>query len=159
MIALLPAYHETIVLSGQATITRKQLSLAISDKAFRQPNEKLLFFNGWIRENKFIISLRGQRINYFLPLVIGQIESAPSGCILFVDYKLFPTTRALMIVWTFLLLLGSMISVYYFKNALMPLGAAGLIALIHSVAWLNFKLQLRLTRDALHHTITQEIAS
>lgn len=153
MISILPAYHETIVLPNAAVDTFTKLSTATSGKAFRQPDEENFSFNGWVREKRFRIALRVFRVNHFLPLVIGQIEPTASGNILFVDYKLFPATRVLLTLWTILLIFGSVAGAYQSKNVLYLLGGLGLIVLIHAVAWSNFNLQLKLTRDALHRII------
>lgn len=153
MISILPAYHETIVLPYAALETYRRLSNATSGKAFRQPDENNYSFNGWVMDERFRIALRVFRVNHFLPLIIGQIESTASGNILFVDYRLFPATRALLTLWTILLILGSVAGAYQSGNIYFLLGGLGLIVLIHAVAWSNFKLQLKLTREALHRTI------
>jgi hypothetical protein len=153
VISILPAYHETIVLPYAATDTYKKLSTATSGKAFRQSNENSYSFNGWVKEKRFRIALRVFRVNHFLPLVIGQIEPTASGNILFVDYKLFPATRALLTLWTILLIFGCIAGAYQSKNVLYMLGGLGLVVLIHAIAWSNFNLQLKLTREALHRTI------
>ena len=154
MISLLPAYHETIVLPKGATQIYQTLSAATSNKPFIQSDEKELFFNGWVREGKFRLSLRVHRANNYLPLVIGQIESTSSGSILLVDYVLFPTTRLLLTLWTILLTLGSLIGSYQFKNILYLFGGLGIIILINAIVWSNFKLQLKPTREAIHHILS-----
>lgn len=115
-----------------------------------QPDERSLKFNGWVKEERFRISLRVHRANNYLPLVAGEIESTSGGSILFVDYRLFPTTRMMLLLWTLLLILGSLISSYQTKNVLYLAGGAAAIVLIHAIVWSNFKLQLDITRKALH---------
>lgn len=154
MITILPAYHETIVLPYPAEDTYQKLTTATSNKLFRQADEKNLSFNGWVQENRFRISIRVQRVNHFIPLVIGQIEPTHGGSIVFVDYRLFPTTRLLLILWTILLTLGSAAGYYQFKHITYFVGGLGIILLIHLIAWSNFKLQLEVTRNALHRVIT-----
>ena len=154
MISLLPAFHETIV-APQAGATIYQALLGItSNKPFLQADEKNLYFNGWVKEDRFRISLRQQRANHYLPLVLGQIESTSSGSILLVDYKLVPTTRLLLTLWTIILTLGSITVSFQSKNILYLLGGAVIILLIHAIVWSNFKLQLKSTRDALHHVLS-----
>ena len=151
MISLLPAYHETIVLPHPAAEVYNTLAASTSNKPFIQSDEQVLFFNGWVKEGRFRLSLRVHRANHYLPLVFGQIESTSSGSILFIDYKLFPTTRLLLTFWTLLLLLGSVFSAYQTRNILYLGGGTAIIALIHTIVWSNFKLQLKPTRTALHH--------
>ena len=154
MISLLPAFHETIVLPQEATKVFQKLSTTTSNKPFIQSDEKSLFFNGWVKEEKFRISLRVHRANNYLPLVIGQIESTSSGSILLVDYVLFPTIRLLLTLWTILLMLGSVIGSYQTKNILYLLGGILIIVVIHAIVWSNFNLQLKPTREALHNVLS-----
>lgn len=126
------------------------LEEATSDKPFIQSNEKTLLFNGWIKEDRFRISLRVHRANNYIPLVIGQIESTRSGSILLVDYKLFPTTRFLLLFWTIVLLFGSIFATYQTDNLLYLIGGVFFITLIYSIVRSNFMLQLKPTREALH---------
>ena len=154
MISLLPAFHETIVLPSVASKIFQTLSAATSNKPFQQSDEKNLFFNGWVKEEKFRISLRVHRANNYLPLVIGQIEFTSTGSILLVDYVLFPTIRLLLTLWTILLTLGSLITSYQAKNILYLVGGFGIIVLIHAIVWSNFKLQLKPTRQALHRILS-----
>lgn len=155
MISLLPAHHETIVLPHPAESMNDIIAAATSNKPFRQSDESKLFFNGWVQENRFRLSLRGQRANHYLPLVIGHIESTSSGCILFIDYKLFPTTRLLLTLWTVLLTLGSIMASYQLKNMLYLGGGGAGILLLYAIAWSNFRLQLKPTREAFHRLLNQ----
>lgn len=154
MISLLPAHHETLVLPHQAEVMCKVIAAATSNKPFRQPDESTLSFNGWVKENRFRLSLRGQRANHYLPLVIGQIEATSSGSILFMDYKLFPTTRLLLTGWTVLLILGSLMASYQLKNIFYFLGGGCGIFLLHAIAWSNFRLQLKPTREVFHRLLS-----
>jgi hypothetical protein len=122
-----------------------------------QPDEQNLKFNGWVKEQRFRISHRVQRANNYLPLVVGEIESTSSGCILFIDYRLFPTMRMLLILWTILLTLGSLIFSYQTKNIVYLAGAVAAIGFIHAVVWSNFNLQLDITRKALHQLLIENI--
>ena len=155
MTSLLPAHHETIVLAHPAKSIYEIIATATSNKPFLQSEESKLFFNGWVQENRFRLSLRGQRANHYLPLVIGHIESTSSGSILFIDYKLFPTTRLLLTLWTVLLTLGSIMASYQLKNMLYLGGGTAGIFLLYAIAWSNFLLQLKPTREAFHRLLTQ----
>jgi hypothetical protein len=154
VITLLPAFHETIVLPRKAEEVFHLLEDATSNKPFIQSDEQKLFFNGWVREDKFRVSLRVHRANNYLPLVVGQLEPTSSGSILLVDYKLFPTTRLLLVLWTIILILGSIFISFQTKNILYLLGGACIIILIHAIVWSNFNLQLKPTREALHSVLS-----
>jgi hypothetical protein len=154
VISLLPSYHETLVLPKPAVEVCQLLAGATSNRPFLQPDETTLYFNGWVNEKRFRISLRVRRANHYLPLVKGKIESSSSGCILFIDYGLFPTIRLLLTLWTILLILGSLVVYYQTKNFFFLLAGLGIIAVIHGIVWSNFKLQLLPTRDAFLRLLT-----
>jgi hypothetical protein len=150
VISLLPSDHETIVLPQTADSVFTKIYWATSDRPFLQPDEQKLMFNGWVKESRFRISLRVQRANNYLPLVAGTIEPTSSGCILFVDYRLFPTTRLMLVLWTILLTLGSLVFSYQTKNVIYLAAGVAAIGFIHAVVWSNFKLQLDITRKTLY---------
>jgi hypothetical protein len=153
VISLLPDHRETLVLPKPATVVYQILTAATSHKLFVQPDEKKLYFNGWVRETRFRISLRQRRANHYLPLVIGQIESTSTGCLLFLDYKLFPMTRLLLTLWTIFLVMGSFFVWYQTKTFfILPSGFA-IIILIHAIVRSNFSLQLKPTQEAMHNLL------
>jgi hypothetical protein len=154
VISLLPAFHETIVLPSTADKVFQLLENSTSNKPFIQSDEEKLFFNGWVKEEKFRLSLRVHRANNYLPLVIGQIESTSSGSILMIDYILFPTTRLLLTLWTILLVFGSVFASFQTKNILYLFGGLCIIGLIHAIVRSNFNLQLKPTREALHRLLS-----
>jgi len=153
VISLLPHHHETVVLPKPAHEVYQILAAATSHLAFFQSDEKKLHFNGWIKETRFRISLRQQRANHYIPLIIGQIEATSTGCLLFLDYKLFPMTRLLLTLWTILLVLGSLTVWYQAKNIfILPSGLA-ILLLIHFIVRANFSLQLKLAQKTLHNLL------
>lgn len=143
-----------MVLPKPAAEVYQILAASTSHKVFVQPDERNLFFNGWVKEDRFRLSLRQRRANHYLPLVIGQIESTSSGCLLFLDYKLFPTTRLLLTLWTILLILGSVSVWFQTKNIWFLPGGFTFIATMHAIVWSNFKLQLKPTQEALYRLLT-----
>lgn len=153
MISLLPHHHETVVLPKPANEVYQILYSATSHNLFVQADENKLFFNGWVRETRFRISLRQQRANHYVPLITGQIESTSTGCLLFLDYKLFPMTRLLLTLWTLLLSMGSLAVWYQTKNIFVLPSGIGIITLILFVAHSNFSLQLKLTQTSLHNIL------
>src|SRR5690554_5450068 len=48
-------------------------------------------FNGQVGQNRFQLSLVIKRADTFLPLIKGKMEPTRSGCILFLNYSLFPS--------------------------------------------------------------------
>lgn len=84
---------------------------------------------------------------------MGKVDSTTSGCLITLDYRLFPVTRLLLQAWSVLLVAGGIIALYPFQNYLASLAAVATLILIHIVAWSNFRIQLRLTREAIHRVV------
>ena len=82
------------------------------------------------------------------------MERTSSGSILLMDYKLFPTTRLLLTLWAVLLTLGSIIASFQLKNILYLVAGSAGIFLLYAIAWSNFRLQLKPTREAFHRLLT-----
>jgi hypothetical protein len=148
---LLPHKTETFVvacsqrefLSSLQKATSKNIRFQNADKNHEQ------LFVGWIQRNKFRISLKLNRPNNFVPLVIGQCEATSSGCIIFVKFTLFPFTRMHLIFWTMFVLIMGVILFFQYKSYLLLLAATCIMGLIHWIAWANFSLQLKHTRKRL----------
>jgi hypothetical protein len=143
-----------MVLPKPAAEVYQILTDATSHRLFVQPDEQNLYFNGWVRETRFRISLRQRRANHYLHLVIGQIETTSTGCLLFLDYKLFPMTRLLLTLWTIFLILGSLVVWYQTKNIFVLPSGLVIIILIHAIVRSNFSLQLKPTQEAMHNLLT-----
>ena len=69
------------------------------------------------------------------------------------SYRLFPVIRLLVYGWTFLLITGCAIAVLAFHHYAAALGGVAVLVLIHFVVRTNFRMQLKLTRDAIHHVV------
>jgi len=149
VITLLQPYRETLVLPEDASTVQQRLANATSNQPFDQPHEPVLVFNGWVKEDRFRITLRARRANHFAALVVGQLEASSNGCILLLRYSLFPNTRWMLNFWTILILLGAVIGWVQFHRFIVPAVAAASLAVIYFVAWSNFKIQQRLTREAV----------
>lgn len=153
MISLLPSYEETLVLPRNVHDPYQRLAASTSNKPFLQPDEEILLFAGWVKPDRFRISLRTRRPNYFLPLVIGRLEESSTGCILLLRYVLFPTTRVLIQLWTLLVILISAMAGNAYHKPLLGLMGIGMLVLVYLVAWANFRIQLRFTRDTIQRVV------
>lgn len=154
MTTLLPTYKETLVIPRPAEEVLQQLANSTSNQAFLQPHEPILLFNGWVREDRFRISVRARRANHFMPLAIGHLETSSTGCILLISYSLFPTIRLLLNLWTILIVLGGTMGLFYFKSFFVPLIATTLLVLIYYVTWSNFNIHLQPFRKSLHRLLS-----
>jgi hypothetical protein len=146
VISLLPAIRETIVLPLAAEIVFERLSASTSNQI---PISKGILFSGWVRLDRFRISLRQRRPSNYAPIVVGIIEPTSNGCILFVDYKLVPSMRVFIMFWTLLIVLGSLVSGLQFKNIAYTFAGLAILGFIYWIVWSNFKLQIKPAHQAL----------
>lgn len=148
MINLLPSHDETLVLPLSAEevfnrfsrVTRNDLA-AVQDKS--------ILFSGWVKEDRFRISLKVSRPNNFLALIKGRIESTSSGCLIFIDYQLFPTTKLFVSFWLLLTILFAVAIGFQYSSYWYSLGGLAIAICIYLITWSNFNLQLNLARTAL----------
>lgn len=150
MISLLPSYHETIVIPRSQEEVYELISAASTNKPFLQLDESRLFFNGWVRRNRFRLSLRTQRLTHYSPLMIGKIETTSNGCILFLEYKLFPNIRAIVTLSAILVISVMLFFYYQTRQLAFPLGGLFLLGAVFFIIRSNFMLQLRPLRDAMY---------
>ena len=104
--------------------------------------EHPFLFNGWVKKDKFSISLKVARPQNFLPVMNGNIEETSAGSIIFVKYRLFPTSTAFLLFWSVITLLMAVffgyIGRYVFAGISIALGISN-----YAVAVANFKIQVR----------------
>jgi len=104
---------------------------------------------GWVKDRHFQVALRARRPNGFSPVATGRIENTSSGCLVFLDYQLMPSTRFYLSLWSLIALLSGIITAFHYKNLLLCLAALGILAFINGTAWANFHLHLKV----LHNTL------
>ena len=106
-------------------------------------------FYGYVYDTHFQIALRNMRLMSFNPLVQGKIESTHSGCIVFLDFRLFILSRILLLFWTGFIIVAA-IGITFVKGDLwFLLYASILLGLMHGIAWANFRLQIHPTKSAI----------
>ena len=150
MSALVPTFHETIVLARSIKDIRERLA-AITSNDIHPPDSP--WFTGWVLEDRMRLVLRASRPGPYAPVVKGQLEETSTGCILFLRFSLMPNMEWMLRFWYAVLLVGSLSFTYLTKQ---PLGVvAGLLTavLIWFVVRSNFYLHLRPLRDAIHRAI------
>lgn len=104
---LLPFHSETLVsaLSKEEVLghlIRVTREVNFLDDRTRQ--DAKIRFNGMVGREGFRISRAISKGDSFLPLMTGEVESTPRGCIIFVRYRLFPTTLFFLAFWSIVLL-------------------------------------------------------
>lgn len=128
-------------------LEKSTANTVVWDQEYKIASDKV--FYGFVHKGNFQLALRNMRLLAFTPMMYGKIEGSPSGSIVFLNFKLFVLTRALLIFWSFfLIIVGSFMSIIQ-SNHQPILGALGIMLLFHLIAWANFKQQLKPMRTAL----------
>jgi hypothetical protein len=146
VIRLLPAYDETFVL----TLSSDEVMRRIHDvTSMTVETDRPIFFNGWVKGERFKIALRHKRPSSYNPLISGRAEGTSQGTILFMRYQLMPNLKLMLMFWLMLIALGSLIISFQYKNILYLLGGVGVNALLYWIVRSNFQLQRQEARRAL----------
>jgi hypothetical protein len=107
-----PEKNETLVLP----LSRAQVCNVLDknirplEKGYRRYDPAFLF-NGWIKKEKFCISRLIRHPDNFLPLINGHIDATSRGSLLYLRYRLFPSTLYFLIFWS---ILTVMMAVFFF---------------------------------------------
>jgi len=149
-VTLLPGHYETFVLVQPLGVVMDKISKATTSKMLLQNQEAGHFvFTGWSQGDRFRISLKITRPNNYIPLIVGKVEQTSTGYLVFVNYKLFPITRLFLVFWSLFIALAGIVTTYQYQAFIYGLIAASIITFTHWIVWSNFKIQLKLTRQAL----------
>ena len=144
----MPSHDETLVLPLSADeMFRKFSNVTSNDLA--SAHDPSILFSGWVKEDRFRISLKVSRPNNFLALIKGRIESTSSGCLIFIDYQLFPTTKLFVSFWLLLTCLFSIAVGFRYSSFWYSLGGLAIAICIYLITWSNFNLQLNMARTEL----------
>jgi multidrug transporter EmrE-like cation transporter len=148
VISLLPSQSETLVLPLSAKAVFAKFSSATrNDLAALQ--DKSIVFSGWVKQDRFRVSVKINRPNNFLALIKGRIESTSSGSLVFLEYQLFPTTRLLVTFWLLFTLLFTAIVSFQFSSSYYLFSGLAVALGIYLITWSNFKIQRNIAREIL----------
>lgn len=149
-VTILPHFQETVISTQPSEYVISKIDAATSSKLLLQTqHDPTYLFTGWVREGRFRISLKINRPNNYLPLVIGNVEPTSNGCIIFLSYRLFPTTKMFLIFWNLFVLIVGITAGYRYQTLLYGVLGILLVVFIQWIAWSNFNLQLKKTRELL----------
>ena len=155
---LWPTEQETIVLPVSAQEAAERLQNATQPPAQSEellaPFQSDYTFNGTVTSRSFRLSRKVTRPNNFLPFVSGTIETTSQGCLVFVRYRLFTVTVVFLAFWSTVTIgFAWYLSMYeqLYHYAVLSLGIGGLN---YTVALLNFKKQLTISRRLLHEVLS-----
>jgi hypothetical protein len=150
---LLPQKKETLIVAHDWDVVLQRLTEVTTHQVnYAGSAPKILA--GWIKDDRFQLLIRQRRMNSFTPVVEGKIDPTSTGCLIFLHYRLLPVTRMYLILWTIIAFVSGIFLAFYFADILLGLGALGIIALIHGIAWANFKIHF----IPLHKVIFEVLA-
>lgn len=104
-------------------------------------------FNGNLEKDRFRISLMIKKADSFLPLIKGNIESTPSGSILFLEYSLFPGSVFFLGFWSTVSILLGMVFGFLVDKPLLALISVTLGIGNYWFAWSHFKRKIKISQE------------
>ena len=148
----IPKKTETLVLPSSSTDLIKNLEEIVyttqnkQDGVSEKDNQR---FIGTIEDNAFVLSLKLNKADNFIPLIRGNIEDTSKGSIVFLKYTLFKSTRMFLGFWTILIFLLSFLLIV-FQDKPMYGSIALLVSLAnYAVTVINFNRKVKLSRAFL----------
>ena len=145
---LLPEESETLVVAHHWDEVLLRINHIISPQVISPGNQPQLL-TGWVKDDRFQLIIRQRRTNSFVPVVEGTIAPTSNGCVIFLRYRLMPFTRLYLLLWTVIALVSGGFIAIYSTNILIGLGTLAIIAVIHAVAWANFRIHMRPLHDII----------
>jgi lipopolysaccharide export LptBFGC system permease protein LptF len=123
--------------------------LNITSNELTSAQDRTILFSGFVKEDRFRISVKISRPNTYLTLIKGRIESTSSGCLIFLNYQLFPATKLFL---TFGVLLTCFLAIcvgFQYSSFWYGLAGLGVVIFIYLITWSNFKIQLKIAHTEL----------
>jgi len=117
---------------------------------YEQRIQKGFKFNGKVEKDSFSLSLVIDRPDSFLPLILGSIEETPKGCILFLRYRLFPSSTFFLGFWTVVTL--ALAAFFGFASQKPVYAGISILACIgnYYFAWNYFKRKIKISQQIFH---------
>ena len=131
----------------------EKVTLDVNFLDYEQRLQKGFQFNGKVEKESFRLSLAINKPDSFLPLILGKIEATPKGCILFLRYRLFPSSTFFLGFWTVVTLGLAMVFGLVSQN---PVYAGiSLLAAIgnYYFAWSYFKRKIKISQEIFHEML------
>ncbi len=111
-------------------------------------------FNGRVGAEDFRLFLKIEKPDSFLPLISGKIEPTSSGCILFLNYSLFPASVMFLAFWGAITFLAALFLVLQGSNLLYA--AACLLAGVGNFLFAQyyFKTKIKHSQAIFHQMLS-----
>lgn len=154
---LYPEFTESLLINigADQLIDRIRKATASAPPGNPTPaTQEKIYFTGIVSPENFTISLRRNRPNMFGPMVQGKVEPTAEGCLVFLEYKFYPATRAYLTFWSiFVLTIGITGALTSHPGWSLAISITGL-ALIHWIARKNFTIHLEKLRIVIMQFLT-----
>ncbi|WP_339866678.1 hypothetical protein [uncultured Algoriphagus sp.] len=153
---LLPYDSETLVSALSKEEVLSHLNRVTREVNYLDPRTQVkgdILFNGLIGQKGFRISKVVDRADTFLPLILGKIETTPRGCILFINYRLFPGALFFIAFWSVILLAFTAFYCFILPNYAYASICFVLGIINYAVALYFFNRQVKASRAVFHKLI------
>ncbi|GGF34627.1 hypothetical protein [Echinicola rosea] len=158
MIKYLPHHSEVLVSSMTCEEVISRLDHVTRDVDYLSDplsgHAKECLFNGKINEASFRLSMAVRKADSFLPLIKGKLESTRTGCIIFLDYQLFPGSSFFMMFWSIVTLAMGMFFLFgeeqpAFAMISFAVGVGNVV-----FAWSHFKRKVKHSQEIFHKMLS-----
>lgn len=144
---------ETMVLSGTAHEARSKLLKHVKPPdpdlvADKRPKKEFRFY-GVVGKQTFRISRAIRAPQNFLPQIAGVISPTSKGCIVFLTYSLFFSTRMFLVFWMAICLLIAIFFALAYKEYVYAAAAFFFGLFNYLVAFANFRVHVNKSRQEL----------
>lgn len=116
-------------------------------------------FNGIVKDGKYNISLIIKYPQNFIPFIEGTIEKSSRGCIIHCKYRLFFSTRVLLGFWSVLTFSLGVLYLFINPQLIHALFAFGIGLGNYIIAYSNFKMHQKRSRNILLLVFKEEDAA
>jgi hypothetical protein len=156
---LLPYKNSILILPYRADEVEYKLRQKVkplsNDFLLTPPPAANFMFNGWIGEYKFRISKRITHADNFLPLIVGKIEATSKGSILFITYRMFPSTLFYLSFFCLMILLSSLFFLLVEKSWITSASLFVILLAIYLISVLDFNQKVGISRKLLEKTLSE----
>lgn len=153
---LLPLHTEILVSSLKCGEVVRRLDAVTRDVNFLDVedyhSEKK--FNGKVNSDHFHLSLEVDSGDSFLPLIKGKIEPTKAGCIIFLEYKLFPGSIFFLYFWMIVTTLMGLFFLFVEQEWLFSMLSFGVGIGNLAFAWSHFNRKVIKSQKIFHEMLS-----
>lgn len=87
--------------------------------------------------------------------MIGRLEASSTGCILLLEYKLFPNIRMIVTLSGLLVIFLALFFYYQTRQWAFPVGGVFILGAIYLIIRSNFRLHLKPLRETVYKLLSR----